>query len=244
MSLCFKVKSAWREFTTVLCRRKSSSCSSTVNEAMHLGAELGTNVQKRLLMKVDDAKLNSPSSSFEAHGVQFSTRKEMDEFISKMEAMREIFEKEISEISLQHKRLRAGGYLLNSRVLEMERIIKTDRRKGSIGGLKAPSFNDTSYYTSQDLQLLQEMDRVYDMLDNSQEEISSLRRHLDIEFKERTLYPEPTMLRSTAVEDEFSKKMKQDGGLHYQSKDKTMQRITYQCLPPPFSLQQIKTQVK
>lgn len=244
MSLCFKIKSACREFTTVLCRRNTSSCSSTVNDAIHIGTELGTNIQKRLLMTVDDTKPNFPTSSFEAHGVQFSTRKEMDEFTSKMKEMRQVFEKEISEISLQHKRLRAGGYLLNSRMLEMERIIKTDRRKGSIGGLKAPSFQDTSYYTSQDLHVLQEMDRIYDMLDNSHEEIGSLRRYLDLEYKERTLYPEPIMLRSSAIEDEFSKKMKRDGGLHYQSKDKTMRRITYQCLPPPFSLQQINTQVK
>lgn len=244
MSLCFKIKSAWRDFTTTLCRRNASSSSSTVNEKLHLRAELGTNVQKRLLMTVDDTNPNFSSSLFEAHGVKFSTREEMNEFISKMESMRQIFEKELSEISLQHKRLRAGGYLLNSRVLEMERIIKTDRRKGSIGGLKEPSFNDTSYYTSQELHVLQEMDRIYDMLDNCHEEISSLRRYLDLEYKERTLYPEPIMLRSSAIEDEFSKRMKQEGGLHYQSKDKSMQRITYQCLPPPFSLQQIKTQVK
>jgi hypothetical protein len=124
----------------------------------------------------------------------------------------------------------------------MERIIKNDRRKGSIGSLKTVNY-DTSYYTSDDLHVVQEMDMVYDILDNSHEEISSLRRYLDMEYKERTLYPEPIMLRSSTIEDEFSKKMKQDGGLNYRSRDKTIRRITYQCLPPPFSLRELNSQV-
>lgn len=236
MSLCFKLKLMWKEITsTSLRQRGSTQCTLGKNQVTTDGSESTerVNVQEEL-----DSNINGQVVCYEAHGITFTRREDRDSFLSKMKEMREAFEKEILEISHQHQRLRAGGYLLHSRVLEMERIIKTDQRKKSVDSIRTLNC-DSSLTNTKDFRVVQEMDTLYNMLDNTHEEIISLKKYLGIEYKERTLYPEPAMLRSAVVEDEYSRKMKQDGGLLYQSKDNTMKHITYQCLPPPFSLRQI-----
>lgn len=244
MSLCFKLKLIWKEVTSSSLRKTKSStqCVQQNHQSITDGRESVEHQESPLGEQESSTNGQEINGNYyEAHGVMFASRQDRDSFILKMKTMRQAFEKEILEITRQHQRLRAGGYLLNSRVLEMERIIRTDQRKRSIGSIKAANY-DSSCLNSEDFRVVQEIDNLYNTLDNAHEEIISLKRYLDIEYKERTLYPEPVLLRSSNIEDEFSKKMKLEGGLKYQSKDNTIKHITYHCLPPPFSLHQISTQ--
>lgn len=240
MSLCFKFKLMLKELASCSLRKTKSSCAPLNNQETTKDDSLH-HVSLRLPLENTTTVSDINDNNFEAHGIKFSCKEDRDGFILKMTAMKQAFDKELLEISRQHQRFRAGGYLLNSRVLEMERIIRTDQRKGSIDLVKTNNY-EPSVVNSQNFQVVHEMDSLCSILDNTNEEIMSLKKYLDIEYKERTLYPEPVMLRSSSIEDEYSRKMKQDGGLSYQSKDNTIKYITYQCLPPPFSLRQISTQ--
>lgn len=169
-----------------------------------------------------------------SRGIQFSSQEEMDGFDSKMDEMQKIFLKELSEIKRQHERLKVGRVILRRRVSELEQILQTDIK--SFASTDIRSFMEDSSLSSEELQLLAEMEELLEKLEKEQEELLSLEKYLEIELRERTYYPEPVMPRHRKVEDEFSKQMKKDGGLKYESLDKTVQFISYRSLPPPLSL--------
>lgn len=170
-----------------------------------------------------------------SRGVTFSSKEEMEGFDSKMDEMQNIFLKELSEIKRQHERLKVGRVILRRRVSELEQILQTDIKSFTSTDIK--SFMEDSSLSSEELQLLAEMDEILEMLEKEQQELLSLEKYLEIELRERTHYPEPVVMpRHRKLEDEFSKQMKIDGGLKYESFDKTVQFITYRSLPPPLSL--------
>lgn len=172
-----------------------------------------------------------------SRGIQFSSQEEMDGFDSKMDEMQTIFLKELSEIKRQHERLKVGRVILRRRVSELEQILQTDIK--SFASTDIRSFMEDSSLSSEELQLLAEMEEILETLEKEQEELLSLEKYLEIELRERTYYPEPIMPRHRKVEDEFSKQMKKDGGLKYESLDKTVQFISYRSLPPPLSLDEL-----
>lgn len=169
-----------------------------------------------------------------SQGIQFSSKEELDGFDSKMDEMQKIFLKELSEIKRQHERLKIGRVILTRRVSELEQILQTDMKSFTSTDIR--SFMEDSSLSSEELQLLAEMEEIMEKLEKEQEELLSLEKYLEIELRERTYYPEPVLPRHSKVEDEFSKQMKKDGGLKYESFDKTVQFISYRSLPPPLSI--------
>jgi len=172
-----------------------------------------------------------------SHGIKFSSQEEKEGFDSKMEDMQIIFLKELAEIKRQHERLKVGGVILRRRFSELEQILQTDIKTFTSTSIK--TFMEDSSLSSEEIQLLAEMEEILEKLEKEQEELLSLEKYLEIELHERTFFPEPVLPRHRKLEDEFSKRMKEDGGLKYKSFDETVQLITYRCLPPPLSLDEL-----
>lgn len=236
MSLCYRFKQFWlllfdgwwlekEEKNTPKSQRKKNN----INER-----QVKLNVERRDFQGAERKSDDVTDSQLISRGVQFSSKEEMEGFDSKMDEMHDIFLKELSEIKRQHERLQIGRVILSRRVSELEQILQTDIKSFTSSDIK--SFMEDSSLSSEELQLLAEMDEILEMLEKEQQELLSLEKYLDIELRERTYYPEPVMPRHRRLEDEFSKQMKIDGGLKYESFDKTVQFITYRSLPPPLSL--------
>lgn len=236
MSLCYKFKQFWLllfdgwwpekgEKNTP----KSQRTKNNINER-----QVKLNGERRDFQGAERKSDDVTDSQLIPRGVQFSSKEEMEGFDSKMDEMHDIFLKELSEIKRQHERLQIGRVILSRRVSELEQILQTDIKSFTSSDIK--SFMEDSSLSSEELQLLAEMDEILEMLEKEQQELLSLEKYLEIELRERTYYPEPVMPRHRRLEDEFSKQMKIDGGLKYESFDKTVQFITYRSLPPPLSL--------
>lgn len=236
MSLCYRFKQFWLllfdgwwlekgEKNTP----KSQRTKNNINER-----QVKLNGERRDFQGAEPKSDDVTDSQLISRGVQFSSKEEMEGFDSKMDEMHDIFLKELSEIKRQHERLQIGRVILSRRVSELEQILQTDIKSFTSSDIK--SFMEDSSLSSEELQLLAEMDEILEMLEKEQQELLSLEKYLDIELRERTYYPEPVMPRHRRLEDEFSKQMKIDGGLKYESFDKTVQFITYRSLPPPLSL--------
>ncbi|PFX21903.1 hypothetical protein AWC38_SpisGene13559 [Stylophora pistillata] len=236
MSLCYKFKQFWLllfdgwwhekgEKNTPKSQRKKNN----INER-----QVKLNGERRDFQGAERKSDDVTDSQLISRGVQFSSKEDMEGFDSKMDEMHDIFLKELSEIKRQHERLQIGRVILSRRVSELEQILQTDIKSFTSSDIK--SFMEDSSLSSEELQLLAEMDEILEMLEKEQQELLSLEKYLDIELRERTYYPEPVMPRHRRLEDEFSKQMKIDGGLKYESFDKTVQFITYRSLPPPLSL--------
>ncbi|XP_032223037.1 uncharacterized protein LOC116604588 [Nematostella vectensis] len=237
MSLCFKIKVMCKEF---------------IGGLGLFGGQDGDNKDQKIECKLlsdvstvsqsskeqTSARVTSTHGNFESQGVSFNSQQEMESFNSKMVEMRKIFEREIREITLQHDKLKDGRILLYGRVCEMERIIRTEKRKHSISLVHESEIDST--FASEDTELIHQLDGVKEMLECTQKDIYSLKKSLEIEYRERTLYPEPVFICSPALEDDYSKQMRVDGGLKYQGSDMNIfHLITYQCLPPPLSLHEL-----
>ena len=195
-------------------------------------------VRRKILGEEQNSRNDAVTSChLTSRGIQFSSQEEMDGFDSKMDEMQTIFLKELSEIKRQHERLKVGRVILRRRVSELEQILQTDIK--SFESTDIRSFMEDSTLSSEELQLLAEMEEILEKLEKEQEELLSLEKYLEIELRERTFYPEPIMPRHRKVEDEFSKQMKKDGGLKYESLDKSVQFISYLSLPPPLSLDEL-----
>lgn len=236
MSLCYKIKRFWSILFNGLWfengKRNSSTGEKTENAISERQMEL-----KCVRREIQGAERNCNDATgchLVSQGVHFSSKEEMDGFDSKMDEMQKIFLKELSEIKRQHERLKIGRVILTRRVSELEQILQTDMK--SFASTDIRSFMEDSTLSSEELQLLAEMEEILEKLEKEQEELFSLEKYLEIELRERTYYPEPVLPRHRRVEDEFSKQMKKDGGLKYESFDKTVQFITYRSLPPPLSL--------
>lgn len=237
MSLCYRFKQFWLLLFNgfwVQKEEKLNSCKSqkTKNDISDRQVEL-KGARREFLgaeRKTDDVI----DCQLVSHGVKFSNKEEMEGFDSKMDEMHDIFLKELSEIKRQHERLQIGRVILSRRVSELEQILQTDIKSFTSSDIK--SFMEDSSLSSEELQLLAEMDEILEMLEKERQELLSLEKYLDIELRERTYYPEPVMHRHRRLEDDFSRQMKLDGGLKYESFDKTVQFITYGSLPPPLSL--------
>lgn len=236
MSLCYRFKQFWLllfdgwwlekgEKNTPKSQRKKNN----INER-----QVKLNGERRDFQGAERKSDDVTDSQLISRGVQFSSKEEMEGFDSKMDEMHDIFLKELSEIKRQHERLQIGRVILSRRVSELEQILQTDIKSFTSSDIK--SFMEDSSLSSEELQLLAEMDEILEMLEKEQQELLSLEKYLEIELRERTYYPEPVMPRHRRLEDEFSKQMKIDGGLKYESFDKTVQFITYRSLPPPLSL--------
>ena len=159
-----------------------------------------------------------------------------DEFDSQIDELWQTHKQELQEIRKQHALLKTKRILLNRRVSELERMLQADQKNRSPALTSTTECDDLS---SEDLEMISEMEEVLQLLEKNQEEMADLERCLEIEIRERTLYPEPAILRSRTLEDEFSKKMRIEGGLRYEGQDKTVRCITHQCLPPPLSLSEL-----
>lgn len=240
MSLCHRFKrfclqlfkSFWpdrRERDSLDCKKPENFCNGEKQTSLQYvrgeiqGAEFGCN-------DLVDGPLVS-------HGITFSSQEEKDNFNSKMKEMQTIFIKELTAIKKQHERLKVGRVILQQRFSELEQILQTDLKTFTIAELKTVTEDPT--LSIEELQLLSEMEEILVRLEKEQEELLSLEKYLEIELHERTFFPEPVLPRHRKIEDEFSKRMKEDGGLKYKSFDETVQLLTYRCLPPPLSLDQL-----
>lgn len=239
MSLCYRFKRFWSllfgEFWIERGNRNSSTCRKS-EEIGHAGQIELKRIGKEILGAEHSCR-DADDRCFESHGINFSSQEEKDRFDTKMEEMQIIFLKELSEIKRQHERLKVGRVILKRRFSELEQILQTDIRNFTSTDIK--TFKEDSSLSSEELQLLAEMEEILEKLEKEQEELLSLEKYLEIELHERTFYPEPVMPRHRKVEDEFSKRMKLDGGLKYKSYDETVQLITHRCLPPPLSLDEL-----
>lgn len=237
MSLCYKIKRFWsilfNGFWVDRGQRNSCSGATTDNVINERQIEL-KGVRREILGAERSSNEEVTSCHLTSRGIQFSSQEEMDGFDSKMDEMQNVFLKELSEIKRQHERLKVGRVILRRRVSELEQILQTDIQ--SFASTDIRSFMEDSSLSSEKLQLLAEMEEILEKLEKEQEELLSLEKCLEIELRERMYYPEPIMPRHKKVEDDFSKQMKRDGGLKYESLDKTVQFISYRSLPPPLSL--------
>ena len=232
MSVCHRFKQFWSLLFNELWldkRKRNSSASRGSEKQIELtcagrevlGADLDDGTDGRLV----------------SHGIKFSSQEEREGFDSKMEEMQNMFLKELAEIKRQHERLKVGRVILRRRFSELEQILQTDIKTFTITEIKT-CLEDSSM-SSEELQLLTEMEEILEKLEKEQEELLSLEKYLEIELHERKYFPEPVLPRHRKVEDEFSKRMKEDGGLKYKSFNETVQLITYRCLPPPLSLDEL-----
>lgn len=236
MSLCYRIKRFWSILFNGLWlengKRNSATGEKTENATGERQMEL--KCVRREILGAERSCSDVTGCQLVSQGVQFSSKEEMDGFDSKMDEMQKIFLKELSEIRRQHERLKIGRVILTRRVSELEQILQTDMKSFTSTDIR--SFMEDSSLSSEELQLLAEMEEIMEKLEKEQEELLSLEKYLEIELRERTYYPEPVLPRHRAVEDEFSKQMKKDGGLKYESFDKTVQFISYGSLPPPLSI--------
>lgn len=238
MSLCYRLKRFWSLlFKELWFEKGKRDCQSTSKKSdrscqdKHIELKcVGREILGAEHNDISDRRLVS-------RGIQFSSQEEMEGFDSKMEEMQIIFLKELSEIKRQHERLKVGRVILRRRFSELEQILQTDIKAFTSNEIK--TFIEDSSLSSEELQLLTEMEEILEKLEKEQEELLSLEKYLKIELHERTFYPEPSLPRHRKLEDEFSKRMKVDGGLKYKSIDETVQLITYHCLPPPLSLDEL-----
>ena len=234
MSLCYRLKRFWTLLFNELCfeRGKRNSSSSIKSEDTSNDRQIELKCVRREVLGAErtDRRLMS-------HGIKFSSQEEKEGFDSKMEDMQIIFLKELAEIKRQHERLKVGGVILRRRFSELEQILQTDIKTFTSTSIK--TFMEDSSLSSEEIQLLAEMEEILEKLEKEQEELLSLEKYLEIELHERTFFPEPVLPRHRKLEDEFSKRMKKDGGLKYKSFDETVQLITYRCLPPPLSLDEL-----
>lgn len=241
MSLCYRVKRfcslSFKNFWTN--KRKEDSLGSKkleewCNGSRQLALQCATGGN---LAASEASGKHLQDGGFVSHGVIFSCQEEKDTFNAKMEEMQTIFLKELMEIKRQHERLKVGRVILRRRFSELEHILQTDLKTFTLAELK--TVTEDPALSSEELQLLNEMEEILEKLEKEQEELLSLEKCLEIELHERTFYPEPVLPRHGKVEDEFSKRMKEEGGLRYKSFDETDQVITYHCLPPPLSLDRL-----
>lgn len=242
MSLCHRIKrfcallfkNFWtdkRKKDSLGSKKKEESC----NGSRQLALQCATG-ENQAAAEVSGKHLQD--GGLVSHGVTFSCQEEKETFDTKMEEMQSIFLKELMEIKRQHERLKVGRVILRRRFSELEHILQTDL-KTSFTLAELKTVTEDPALSSEELQLLNEMEEILEKLEKEQEELLSLEKYLEIELRERTFYPEPVLPRHRKIEDEFSKRMKEEGGLRYKSFDETDQVITYRCLPPPLSLDQL-----
>lgn len=235
MSFCYRIKRFWSILFDGLWvekgKRNSSACEKTKDAIIE---QMELKCVRREILGAEQSCIDAKPCQLVSRGVKFSSQGEMNGFDSKMDEMQTIFLKELSEIKRQHERLKVGRVILSRRVSELEQILQTDIKSFTSTDIR--SFMEDSSLSSEELQLLAEMEEIMEKLEMEQEELLSLEKYLEIELRERTYYPEPVLPRHKKVEDEFSKQMKKDGGLKYESFDKTVQFISYRSLPPPLSL--------
>lgn len=238
MSLCYRIKRFWSILFNGLWlengKRNSSTGEKTVAENAISERQIELKCVRREILGAEQSCNVVTAGHLVSQGVQFTSKEEMDGFDSKMDEMQKIFLKELSEIKRQHERLKIGRVILTRRVSELEQILQTDMKSFTSTDIR--SFMEDSSLSSEELQILAEMEEILEKLEKEQDEILSLEKYLEIELRERTDYPEPVLPRHRKVEDEFSKQMKKDGGLKYESLDKTVRFISYRSLPPPLSL--------
>lgn len=240
MSLCYRVKQLWRGFFFGDLRRSTGENwneTSTKENSFPSEKPRGLTASKSQYTSESSDEAATTENGLVSYGIEFSSHEEMHGFDSKMVEMRRIFEEEVDQIRLQHQRLRAGRIILRRRFTEMENILKTEISNLSASKLK--TLKENAHLSSQDRQLIEELEEILEQLEKENDELSFLMKYLEIEIKERTLYPEPIMPKSKCLEDDFSKQMRLAGGLSYESSDKSIQFMTYQCLPPPLSLSEL-----
>lgn len=230
MSLCYRVKRFWVLYWEGVRKGDKKKDSAIVKAGYHEVRNKGPG---------KDNGFDEIDTDLISSGVPFnSNNEELEGFNSKMDEMWRIHKGELRQIRAQHDRLKAGRILLNRRVSELERMLQADQRTSATTAASITG-NDDPSLTSEDLELISEMEGVLQMLEKTQEELNKLEKHLEIELRERMLYPEPVILRTRTLEDEFSKQMRLDGGLKYECNDKKIRRITHRCLPPPLSLSEL-----
>ncbi len=190
---------------------------------------------------------------YEAYGIEFESREERDAFESKMECMEKILENELYEIRQQHIRLREQrGKIPRSnrrkggkRTEKEANVSRDDHGSPHDFSKKWETLDDSNFHRTNDNPLVEEVslvNEVQDVLDqmcNLSRELKDIEKILSIEVRERILHPEPRLIQIKAPEDEFSEQMKNDGGLRYCSSDSSIQRISYDTLPPPLTLSEL-----
>ncbi|XP_028401773.1 uncharacterized protein LOC114524788 [Dendronephthya gigantea] len=192
---------------------------------------------------------------YESYGIEFETREERDAFENKMECMEMILENELRDIRQQHMRLKEertktprgkdnkGGKskLMNKKA----RVSRTDSGTRYDFPKKREALDDTDFLRTDDNPLIEEVslvNEVQDVLDqmcNLSRELQDIEKILSIEVRERILHPEPRLIQIKAPDDELSEQMRNDGGFRYCSSDSSLQRISYDTLPPPLALNEL-----
>ena len=190
---------------------------------------------------------------YEAYGIVFETREERDAFESKMECMETILEKELHDIRQQHVRLREERTAIPRSKAKntgkpgqkAAKLSKSDsgRRHDFTGTRETPNYSaflrTDDNPLAEEVSLVNEVQDVLDQMYNLSKELNEIEKILCIEVRERTLYPEPRLIQIKAPEDALSQQMKNDGGFRYCSSDSSLQRISYDTLPPPLTLSEL-----
>lgn len=233
MSLCYRIKQLWRW----ILYGGPKSKTNKYNETSQSGNAYDNKKQRGLRTLESQCSPESSHGEDKTAESSFVSHEEMIAFSFDMDELYQSFKQDVEQIQVQHQRLRAGRIILRRRVTEMESILKTEIN--NINATKLKTNKESDYLNSQDRQLIEELEEVLEQLEKEQDELSFLIKYLEIEIRERTLYPEPPMPKVKRLEDEFSKQMRIAGGLSYESRDKSIQFLTYQSLPPPLSLSQL-----
>ena len=187
---------------------------------------------------------------YEAYGIEFESREERDAFESKMECMEKILENELYEIRQQHIRLkeerakiprskqRNGG----KRTQKEANVSRNDCSPTHDFSKARKTLDDSNFLRTdgnplvEEVSLVNEIQDVLEQMCSLSRELKDIEKILSIEVRERILHPEPRLIQIKAPEDELSEQMKNDGGFRYCSSDSSVQRISYDTLPPPLTL--------
>lgn len=189
----------------------------------------------------------------EAYGIKFDSREERDAFESKMACMENILENELNEIRRQHIRLREEQIKIprlkqrksGKRIHKQANVSRDNYTHRGDFTKTQETLDESTFLRTDDNPLLEEVslvNEIQDVLDqmcNLSRELKDIEKILSIEVRERLLHPEPRLIQIKAPEDELSEQMKSDGGFRYSSSDSSVQRISYDTLPPPLTLSEL-----
>ena len=191
---------------------------------------------------------------YEAYGIEFDSREERDAFESKMACMENILENELNEIRKQHIRLREEQVKIprlkqrksGKRIHKQANVTRVYNHTHRGDFSKAQETPDESTFLRtndnpllEEVSLVNEIQDVLDQMCDLSRELKDIEKILSIEVRERLLHPEPRLIQIKAPEDELSEQMKSDGGFRYSSSDSSVQRISYDSLPPPLTLSEL-----
>ena len=175
-------------------------------------------------------------------GLDFESEEQRRTFKDKIKAMNGIFYDELKTIREQHRRLRAQKMTIDYKNSEKgnDGLLSSWFK---FGVLKSCGEIATKLYSklAEDVMLIKDFENMLFSLESQKSKTDAIVEDLKHDFEERMLQDENRQKGCYGFEDSFIKKMKADGGLWYKNSEEEEILLKYDYLPPPFSLDILKS---